>query len=79
MDPSHWGQVQSGRGVRVPFSAGSASSNRLEYDFVVAGGADPRAIKLDISGAKGEKVDNRGDLVLDMGRTGLSSAKFIRS
>ena len=43
------------------------NEGRLEYDFVVARGADPRAIKLDISGAKGEKIDSVGDLVLDIG------------
>jgi hypothetical protein len=35
--------------------------------FVVAGGADARAIQFDISGAKGEKIDPQGDLVLNMG------------
>jgi hypothetical protein len=43
------------------------NEGRLEYDFVVARGADPRAIKLDISGAKRERIDSFGDLVLDMG------------
>lgn len=43
------------------------NEGRLEYDFVVAPGAVSRAIKLDISGAKGERIDGFGDLVLDMG------------
>jgi len=36
----------------------------LEYDFVVAPGADPRKIQLDITGTKGIRRDKRGDLVL---------------
>jgi hypothetical protein len=37
---------------------------QLEYDFVVAPGADPKAIRLEIRGAKGIKSDREGNLVL---------------
>ena len=39
---------------------------RLEYDFVVAPGADPKAIALDISGARKLQIDSRGDLVMSV-------------
>ena len=37
----------------------------LEYDFVVAPGADPRDIRLDLRDAKGARIDGEGNLVLD--------------
>jgi len=37
---------------------------QLEYDFVVAPGADPRAIELAFAGVEQTRVDARGDLVL---------------
>jgi Beta-propeller repeat len=37
---------------------------RLEYDFVVAPGADPKAIALGISGARKLQIDSHGDLVM---------------
>lgn len=37
---------------------------QLEYDFVVAPGADPRAIALDFAGADNVEVDAGGDLVI---------------
>jgi hypothetical protein len=40
------------------------NQKQLEYDFVVAPGADPRAIALSFSGAKKIKVDANGDLVI---------------
>src|SRR5580704_14692250 len=39
---------------------------RLEYDFVVAPGADPKAIVLGISGARKLQIDSRGDLVMSV-------------
>ena len=39
---------------------------RLEYDFVVAPGADPKAIALSIAGARKLEVNSRGDLVMSM-------------
>src|SRR5580692_4746256 len=39
---------------------------RLEYDFVVAPGADPKAIALGISGARKLHIDSRRDLVMSV-------------
>jgi uncharacterized repeat protein (TIGR01451 family) len=38
---------------------------QLEYDFVVAPGADPGRIKLRFDGARGTRVDENGDLVIE--------------
>jgi hypothetical protein len=35
---------------------------RVEYDFIVAPGADPRAIRLRLDGARGARLDAAGDL-----------------
>ncbi len=43
------------------------NQQQLEYDFVVAPGADPRAIKLSFEGAEKVEVDPQGDLVLRVG------------
>ena len=40
------------------------NGSQLEYDFVVAAGADPRAIALTFPGARSVSVDQGGDLVL---------------
>ena len=40
-------------------------SGEVEYDFVVAPGADPSAIQLDLSGQRSLSLDAAGDLVLD--------------
>jgi hypothetical protein len=40
---------------------------QLEYDFIVAPGADPRRIAIDISGAKRIRRDAQGDLVIKVG------------
>ncbi|MBI4468528.1 MAG: SBBP repeat-containing protein [Acidobacteria bacterium] len=39
---------------------------QLEYEFMVAPGADPSRIALEFRGAKGLAIDARGDLVLQM-------------
>lgn len=41
-----------------------ASQGLLEYDFVVAPGADPRLIRLEFEGADKLSLDNQGNLVL---------------
>ncbi|HLW75367.1 MAG TPA: SBBP repeat-containing protein, partial [Bryobacteraceae bacterium] len=38
---------------------------RLEYDFVVSPGADPGAIRLELSGQKWMRVDDAGDLSIE--------------
>ncbi len=40
------------------------NQRQLEYDFIVAPGADPKAIRLDVKGAKKLAVDAEGALVL---------------
>jgi hypothetical protein len=40
---------------------------QLEYDFIVAPGADPRPIAFDVLGAKRIRLDPNGDLVFKMG------------
>jgi len=42
------------------------NQRQLEYDFIVAPGADPRRIAFDVSGAKRIRRDAQGDLVLKM-------------
>lgn len=43
------------------------NQRQLEYDFIVAPGADTNLIKLGFEGAKGLSVDRKGDLVLRTG------------
>ncbi|HKN61537.1 MAG TPA: SBBP repeat-containing protein, partial [Candidatus Acidoferrales bacterium] len=40
------------------------NQRQLEYDFVVAPGADPKQIALDVEGAKTLKLDAKGNLVM---------------
>jgi hypothetical protein len=42
------------------------NQRRLEYDFVVAPGADPKSIRLKIDGARKMRINSRGDLVLSV-------------
>ena len=39
------------------------SQRRLEYDFVIAAGADPRAIRLAFEGANHLRIDSQGSLI----------------
>ena len=39
------------------------NQRRLEYDFIVAPGADPNAISLNVEGARKLRVNARGDLL----------------
>jgi len=43
------------------------NQRQLEYDFIVAPGADPRRIAFDVSGAKRIRQDAHGELVFKMG------------
>jgi len=47
------------------------NGGRLEYDFVVYPGGDPRAIRMRYSGAAGLRVDDGGDLVVETAEGGL--------
>ncbi len=40
-----------------------ANQRQLEFDFIVAPGADPGAIQLGLEGAEGLEIDPTGDLV----------------
>ncbi len=42
------------------------NQRRLEYDFIVAPGADPKAIRLGLQGARRLRTNARGDLVLSV-------------
>ena len=42
------------------------NQRRLEYDFIVAPGADPKAIQLKIEGAHKMRINSHGDLVLSV-------------
>jgi hypothetical protein len=43
------------------------NQRRLEYDFIVAPGADPKAIALNVVGARKLRVNARGDLLASIG------------
>ena len=48
------------------------NQRQLEYDFVVAPGADPRAIRLALQGADHLMVDSHGDLIASMEKGDVS-------
>jgi hypothetical protein len=63
----HFGQVRFAEvypGVDLVYYS---RDQELEYDFVVAPGADPTAIALSFAGADGVTLDAAGDLVLAIG------------
>lgn len=47
------------------------NQRHLEYDFVIAPGGDPNAIKLKISGSRGLRVDKNGNLLVRVGSQDL--------
>jgi beta-propeller repeat-containing protein len=53
------------------------NQQQIEYDFVVAPGADPDAIKLDFDGASRIRVDEGGDLVLNAGDSEVRQRKAV--
>lgn len=60
----HYAQVYAGIDMEYYGREGE-----LEYDFIVAPGADPAVIALDFEGARRASIDRTGDLVLET-RTG---------
>ena len=48
-------------GVNLAFHG---QQKQLEFDFIVAPGADPKSIRFDVSGAKKISTDSTGNLVL---------------
>jgi len=54
------------------------NQGQLEYDFLVAAGADAKAIHMAFKGARGIRVDRHtGDLVVNMGQ-GIQDVRFRR-
>ncbi|HEX8190360.1 MAG TPA: FG-GAP-like repeat-containing protein, partial [Pyrinomonadaceae bacterium] len=53
------------------------NQRQLEYDFVVAPGADPRRIRLVVEGASAAKLDAGGDLVLSTPAGGVTQRKPV--
>jgi hypothetical protein len=52
-------------------------NRRLEFDFIVAPGANPNAIGLDVEGAERVSVDSRGNLTLHAGGIEVECGKPI--
>jgi len=48
------------------------TQSQLEYDFVVAPGADPHAIRLAVRGAKKLRIDAQGNLIASVGKGDVS-------
>ena len=53
------------------------NQRQLEYDFVVAPGADPKKILLAFKGADKIEIDTQGDLVLHMGGESIRQKKPV--
>src|SRR6267378_5744644 len=53
------------------------NQRRLEYDFVVAPGADPKNIRLKIQGAGRLRINPRGDVVLSIAGGELTLQKPV--
>jgi hypothetical protein len=51
-------------GIDLYFYGNSALGEKLEYDFIVAPGADPKDITLSFEGIDGLEINAQGDLVL---------------
>jgi uncharacterized protein (TIGR03437 family) len=62
-------------GVDLAYHGNPAVAGQLEYDFVVSPGADPRRIRLSVSGAESLEVEKSGDLVL---RSGGKEVRFLK-
>jgi len=81
-DPAKWrtGVAQFGRvryrevypGIDVVFYG---NPRQLEYDWIVAPGADPRAIHMSFRGEKSMRIDAAGDLVLSVGGVEIRERK----
>ena len=53
------------------------NQRQLEYDFVVAAGADPKPIRLRFDGAKSVKLDGAGNLVIAAGNGDVAFQKPV--
>ncbi len=81
-DPARWrteiptfGRVEYAAVYRGIDLAYYGNQGRLEYDFILAPGADPHAIRLAVDGARNIRVDERGDLVLETAAGAVSFQK----
>jgi hypothetical protein len=83
-DPSRW-RVGVSSFARVKYSDVYpgidlfyyGNQGQLEYDYVVAPGADPRAIKLHYDGVRRIRIDRNGDLLLSVKGGELRQSKPI--
>jgi hypothetical protein len=83
-DPAHW-HTKIPNYAKVKYSGVYpgvdlvyyGNQQQLEYDFVVAPGADPAAIALDFKGVQTLKVSETGDLVLATGSGDLVQHKPV--
>ncbi len=53
------------------------SANRLEYDFLIQPGADPRQIRMKLSGSDNPNINNAGDLVLPFAKGDMRFLKPV--
>jgi len=83
-DPANWrtnvptyGKVQYGEvypGIELVFYG---NQRQLEYDFIVAPGADPKTIRLDVKGVDKLEIDAQGDLVMHSGAEAVRQRKPV--
>ena len=66
----HYGSIYPG--VDVVFYG---TANRLEYDFLIQPGADPRQIRMKLSGSDNPNINSAGDLVLPFAKSDLRFLK----
>jgi len=62
------------RGINLVYHG---ARRQLEYDFVLAPGVSPKAIKLDVLGARGLRLDRAGNLILRLPNGDLSQARPV--
>lgn len=53
------------------------NQRQMEYDLLVAAGADPTPIAMDFAGAKGLRIDDQGNLLVRLGDTEVSHRRPI--
>ena len=83
-DPSRW-RTDIPAFERVEYSgvypgvdlAYYGRQGRLEYDFTVSPGAHPDAIRIELQGARGLRIDSQGSLVLETGGAPASFRKPV--
>jgi hypothetical protein len=66
-DVPHYGRIEYEDVFPGITAVYHGTTQALEYDFVVAPGAEPGKIRLSFDGTKSVRIDENGDLVLDTG------------